>query len=320
MIKKKIIIDADPGIDDTLAISFAMNCGYYDILGITCVSGNVEAELAYRNVLRLFEFEKASIPVYMGSSIPLKKELVTAKETHGMDGLGESDLPYTYKDPENEDAVQFILESIKKDKEIKIFALGPLTNIAKALMKDRDAFRDVEIVSMGGAFKSHGNCSPVAEFNYWVDPDAADYVLKNYPGKIKILPLDVTRKFVLTPNTISYLMHLDKERAMFIKNITDFYMDFHFEYENIIGSVINDPLTFIADIREDLFEKQEYFCEVQKSGYGIGQLIVDEYGFYKKESNALIYTDIDSDIAMKEFLSGMFKDYREEIFSRGDLR
>lgn len=316
---KKIIIDCDPGIDDVLAISFAINSGYYDILGITTVSGNVEASLAYNNVLKVLDFEKVRIPVYMGAEVPLERELVTAKETHGMDGLGESDLPFTYREPEDKDAVDFILDSIKEDKEIKIFALGPLTNIAKALKKDREAFEGVEVISMGGAFRSHGNCSPVAEFNYWVDPHAADYVLKNLPTKLKIMPLDATRKFVLTPNTISYVTHLDRERAEFIRSITNFYMDFHFEYENIIGSVINDPLTFLADMNPSLFTTEEYFCEVQLDGYAMGQLIVDEYNFYKKEANAVLYVDIDEKLAMKEFLAGLFKGYREEIFQRGDL-
>ena len=319
MIKKKIIIDCDPGIDDVLAISFALNCGHYDILGITTVSGNVEATLGYQNVLKVLEFEKVTVPIYMGAEVPLKRELVTAKETHGMDGLGESNLPFNYMAPEKEAAVDFILESIKQDKTIKIFALGPLTNIAKAIEKDPQAFEGVEIISMGGAFRSHGNCSPVAEFNYWVDPDAADYVLKHYPGKLKMMPLDATRKFVLTPNNISYLTHLDPERAEFIRTITNFYMDFHFEYENIIGSVINDPLTFIADLRPDIFKTEEYFCEVQLDGYAMGQLIVDEYQFYKKEANAILYVDIDETVAKKEFLSGLFKGQRAEIFKRGDL-
>ncbi len=316
---KKIIIDCDPGIDDVLAISYAINSGKYDILGITTVSGNVEATLAYDNVLRVLDFEKVTIPIYMGAEVPLERELVTAKETHGEDGLGESHLPFTYRVPESEEAVDFILKSIKEDKEIKIFALGPLTNIAKALKKDRSAFEGVEVVSMGGAFRSHGNCSPVAEFNYWVDPHAADYVLKHLPTKLKIMPLDVTRKFVLTPNMISYLMHLDRTRAEFIRNITDFYMDFHFEYENIIGSVINDPLTFLADSYPNLFTTEEYFCEVQLDGYAMGQLIVDEYDFYKKAPNAVLYVDVLEKLAMKEFLSGLFTKYREDIFQRGDL-
>lgn len=315
---KKIIIDCDPGIDDTLALSLAINSPEYDILGITLVSGNVEATLCYKNALKLLNFEQTSIPLYIGEEVPLVKELVTAKETHGKDGLGNSNLVYNYIPPKK-NAVDFILNSLNKEKNIKIFALGPLTNIAKALNKNRDSFKGVELICMGGAFKTHGNSSPVAEFNFWVDPEAADYVIKNYPGKVKIIPLDVTRKFLFTPNILSYLKHLDKERSDFIESITNFYMDFHYEYEDIIGCVINDPLTFIADLREDLFKHVEYFCEVITDTPARGQLIVDECNFYKKKSNVILYTDVDNENAMKEFLSRLFKEHRNEIFARSDL-
>lgn len=315
----KIIIDCDPGIDDALALSLAINSSEYDILGITLVSGNVEATLCYKNALKILNFEQTSIPIYIGEEIPLKRKLVTAKETHGEDGLGNSNLFYE-NIPAKYKGVDFILDSLKKEKNIKIFALGPLTNIATALKKDRNAFKDCELICMGGAFKSHGNSSPVAEFNFWVDPDAADYVIKNFPGMVKIIPLDVTREFVITPNTISFLKHLDKKRADFIESITDFYMDFHYEYEDIIGCVINDPLTFISDLREDLFEKKEYYCEVATTGAAMGELIVDEYNFYKKEKNVVLYTSICSESAMKEFLIRLFKGHEKEILARGSLK
>lgn len=317
---KKIIIDCDPGIDDSLALSLAINSPEYDILGITLVSGNVEAKLCYKNALKILNVEQTSIPIYIGAEVPLVRELVTAKETHGEDGLGNSNLFYDYVDPNKKNAVDFILESLKKEKNVKIFALGPLTNIALALKKDKDAFKDAEIICMGGAFRTHGNSSPIAEFNFWVDPDAADYVIKNFPGKVKLIPLDVTREFVLTPNIISFLSHLDKDRTDYIRSITDFYMEFHYEYEDIIGCVINDPLTFIADLREDLFKTEEYYCEVATSSAAIGELIVDEYNFYKKDSNVILYTEINSELAMKEFLSRLYKDHKETIMARRSLQ
>lgn len=313
---KKIIIDCDPGIDDALAINLAINSKEYDILGITLVSGNVEATLCYENTLKILNFEQTSIPVYIGAQVPLVKKLVTAKETHGENGLGNAKLSYKYTKPNETHAVDFILDSLKKEKNIKIFALGPLTNIALALKKDKEAFKNAEIIAMGGAFKSHGNCSPVAEFNFWVDPHAADYVIKNFPGKIKLIPLDVTREFVLTPNTISFLNHLDKERTTFIKSITDFYMDFHYEYEDIIGCVINDPITFLSDLRPDLFNSKEYFCEVATSSSAVGELIVDEYNFYKKEPNVILYNSINAPLAMKEFLKRIYKGNEDKILSR----
>ena len=99
-----------------------------------------------------------------------------------------------------------------------------------------------EFISMGGAFRVEGNCSPVAEFNYWVDPHAANYVFQNLSQKIHMVGLDVTRKIVLTPNIIEFINRLDKNMAKYITEITRFYIDFHWNQEKIIGCVINDPL------------------------------------------------------------------------------
>ena len=141
--------------------------------------------------------QRLDIPVYVGEEVPLKRELVTAQDTHGEDGVGEN----FYEDVDakfNYGGVDFIIDTLKNNKDVSIIALGPLTNIAKAIMKDKKAFDNLdEFISMGGAFRIHGNCSPVAEFNYWVDPHGADYVYKNLSKKIHMVGLDVTRKIVL---------------------------------------------------------------------------------------------------------------------------
>ena len=175
--------------------------------------------------------QRLDIPVYIGEKLPLKRELVTAQDTHGEDGIGEN----FYEDVDQEilyGGVDFIIDTLKNNEKVSIIALGPLTNIAKALMKDKKAFDNLdEFVSMGGAFRIHGNCSPVAEFNYWVDPHGADYVYKNLPKKIHMIGLDVTRKIVLTPNIIEFINRLDKDIAKYITEITRFYIDFHWEQE-----------------------------------------------------------------------------------------
>lgn len=120
-----------------------------------------------------------------------------------------------------------------------------MTNLARLIQKDKEAFSCIEeIVSMGGSFKSHGNCSPVAEYNYWCDPDGASLVyetLHQNGQKIHMVGLDVTRKIVLTPDLLEYMCRLNKETGKFVKKITKFYFDFHWEWEHIIGCVINDP-------------------------------------------------------------------------------
>ena len=316
MEKRKVIIDCDPGIDDSLAILLALNSEELEVLGITTVSGNVPARMGAKNALKLLQIaSRLDIPVYVGEEVPLKRELVTAQDTHGEDGIGEN----FYEDVEGEileNGVDFIIDTLKNYDNVSIIALGPLTNIAKAIMKDKKAFDNLdEFISMGGAFRIHGNCSPVAEFNYWVDPEGADYVYKNLSKKIHMVGLDVTRKIVLTPNIIEFINRLDKEKSKFITEITRFYIDFHWKQEKIIGCVINDPLAVAYFIDRNLCKGFDSYVEVVHDGVAIGQSIVDSFNFYKKEPNAHILTDTDEKAFMRMFLKRIFKGYEDVIDS-----
>lgn len=316
MEKRKVIIDCDPGIDDSLAILLALNSEELEVLGITTVSGNVPARMGAKNALKSLQIaSRLDIPVYVGEEVPLKRELVTAQDTHGEDGIGEN----FYEDVEGEileNGVDFIIDTLKNYDNVSIIALGPLTNIAKAIMKDKKAFDNLdEFISMGGAFRIHGNCSPVAEFNYWVDPEGADYVYKNLSKKIHMVGLDVTRKIVLTPNIIEFINRLDKEKSKFITEITRFYIDFHWKQEKIIGCVINDPLAVAYFIDRNLCKGFDSYVEVVHDGVAIGQSIVDSFNFYKKEPNAHILTDTDEKAFMRMFLKRIFKGYEDVIDS-----
>ena len=302
---KKIIIDADPGIDDSLAIILANNVEEYEILGISLVSGNVHIEKGRKNILRLSKFLNRDFKIYMGSEAPLSKDFINAEDTHGEDGLGETYLDFDEKEVDG-DAIDFLIQEARKE-NLTIFALGPLTNIARALKRDRDAFLDTRIIIMGGNFKSHGNMSPVAEFNFYVDPDAADYVIKNAPRKVEIMPLDVTRKFVLTPSILSYMKRLNPTMGNFIEKITDFYMDFHWEYEKIIGSVINDPLTVLLERKPELFRGRSFNAECITDGPARGMLMVDEMDFMKREKNIILYEDLDLSSVWKYFIERITK-------------
>lgn len=314
MEKRKVIIDCDPGIDDSLAILLALNSPELEVLGLTVCSGNVPATLGAKNALKALQIcQRLDIPVYVGEELPLERELVTAQDTHGEDGVGEN----FYEDVDAKilyGGVDFIIDTLKNNKDVSIIALGPLTNIAKALMKDKKAFENLdEFVSMGGAFRIHGNCSPVAEFNYWVDPHGADYVYKNLPKKIHMVGLDVTRKIVLTPNIIEFINRLDKDKAKYITEITRFYIDFHWEQEGIIGCVINDPLAVAYFINRDLCKGFDSYVEVVHDGVAVGQSIVDSFNFYKNEPNSHVLTEVDEKAFMKMFLKRIFKEYKNVI-------
>lgn len=122
---------------------------------------------------------KADVPVYIGEETPLVRDYVDAMDTHGMDGLGESGWPDAEGLTPKKDAVSFLIETLKTTPNVTILALGPMTNLAKVISRAPECLANLEaLVSMGGSYKSHGNCSPVAEYNYWCDPDAAAEVFR----------------------------------------------------------------------------------------------------------------------------------------------
>ena len=307
----KVIIDCDPGIDDALALLLALASPELDVAGITTVSGNVPADRGARNAKKVLrQADRQDVPIYIGEMAPLGGTYADAMDTHGSDGLGESFLPDVPGEFPEKPAVEFLEETLEKE-ETDILALGPLTNLARLFQKRPELIRRVSrFVSMGGSFRSHGNCSPVAEYNYWCDPEAAKicYELFAEAGKkIEMVGLDVTRQIVLTPNLISYMERLDKKTGGFVRKITGFYMDFHWEYEGIIGCVINDPLAAAYLIDPSMCSGFDSFLEVETEGICRGQTVVDSMNFWKKNPNSHVLTETDAKRFMSFFLSRILK-------------
>lgn len=328
--KKNIIIDCDPGIDDTLALMLALKSPELHILGITIVCGNVPVSIGAKNVLLLLErMNRMDIPVYCGADVPLQKNYISAQDTHGMDGLGESNYIYTGTAAPFSDAVSFLCNTLMTVKNVSVLALGPLTNIALAIRQKKEAFLQInEFISMGGSFKSHGNCSPVAEYNYWCDPHAAKEVFAffseqaqnntNFP-LLAMVGLDVTRKIVLTPNLLKYMEYLNKNIGEFIRTITKFYFNFHWKQEHLIGCVINDPLAAAYLIRRELCEGFSAFTDVSTSGICEGQTVVDSMNFYQKQPNSYILTKVDEKAFMSFFISRLFDVDEQKVFKEISL-
>lgn len=316
---KKVIIDCDPGIDDALALMLALSMkDKLDVIGITVTAGNCPVETGYKNALKILDFMgRRDIPVYMGASKPIKRAYIDALDTHGSDGLGESflaeNMPYEI---EKETALEFMTRSLLSDK-ISVIALGPLTNLAELSKASYEAFSNIdELVSMGGCFKAHGNCSPVAEYNYFCDPDAAKIVfdlMYTLNKKIHMAGLDVTRKIVLTPNLLSCMKRFDRRIGEFIEKITGFYFDFHWEWEHIIGCVINDPLAVAYFVFRDLCSGFEAFVDIETDGICIGQSVVDSMKFYQKRPNAVVLVETDSLKFFELFFSYIFGKSVEEL-------
>lgn len=315
MDKRKVIIDCDPGIDDALAIILALKSKEIEVIGITTVSGNVESLQGAKNALKVLKLlGRLDIPVYLGESKPIKRELVTAQDTHGEDGLGETFLDEVSSEYIRENGVDFILNTLKNEENVSIIALGPLTNLYRAIEKDSETFHRVkEIVSMGGAYKSHGNCSPVAEFNYWVDPHGAREFLKKFNGEFTMVGLDVTREIVLTPNLREMIHQFKDEIGDFIYDITRFYVDFHWEQERTLGCVINDPLAVEYFINREICEGFKAYVDIACEDISMGQSVVDVADFYKKRKNVFVLDKVNSKEFMVSFLNKIFPSHKEDI-------
>lgn len=315
MDKRKVIVDCDPGIDDALAIILALKSKEIEVVGITTVSGNVESLQGAKNALKVLKLlGRLDIPVYLGEGKPVKRELVTAQDTHGEDGLGETFLEEVSSEYIRENSVDFILNTLKNHENVSIIALGPLTNLCRAIEKDSETFHRVkEIVSMGGAYKSHGNCSPVAEFNYWVDPHGAREFLKKFNGEFTMVGLDVTREIVLTPNLREMIHQFKDEIGDFIYDITRFYVDFHWEQERTLGCVINDPLAVEYFINRELCEGFKAYVDIACEDISMGQSVVDVADFYKRRKNVFVLDKVNSKEFMVSFLNKIFPSHKEDI-------
>lgn len=314
--RRRVIIDCDPGIDDSLAIMLALSLPEIEVLGITIVCGNSPTQMGAQNAGKILQqMNRLDIPVYCGEEAPLKRDYVNALDTHGEDGLGESYLAPADGFVARQDAVSFLERTILEARAeaessstcdgsgdsyeggCSVIALGPMTNLARLIERNPAAFAAIdELVSMGGAYKSHGNCSPVAEYNYWADPDAAAMVYETarQQGRlIHMVDLDVTRRIVLTPDVLAYIKRLDREMGTFIERITGFYFDFHWEWEHMIGCVINDPLAVAYFADRSLCKGFEAYTAVETGGIAIGQTVVDAMNFYRRPANAVVLTQTD---------------------------
>lgn len=299
-----VVIDCDPGIDDALALMYAIKNPRYNVKAITIVSGNVNATKGMMNAQYILHIlGREDIPIFIGRT---SETYIDAEDTHGYNGLGN----YDYGIPElvsiEKIPADKYLASISKEDEVVLIALGPLTNVWGAYCLNPKFFHNLEqIVIMGGAYRTQGNCTPVSEYNFWCDPVSAKKVFEVMRNAI-IVPLDVTRKIVLTSDKVEQIKDLHVSIGTFIEKITAYYMDFHKEHESIDGCVINDPLAvFIAEYPYGILEGQ-YAMVCDNMDITRGQMIVDSGNMYQHTNNCVIVTDL-SKSAINEFWTSFIK-------------
>lgn len=293
--RTRIILDSDPGIDDSLAILLALASPEIIVEGITIVHGNCSVEQGTRNALNVLHLAgEQGIPVFQGYGVPIIKAPLFAPETHGLSGLGYAELPDADQVPEKRHAVEFLIDSFRQSPgEITLVAVGPLTNIAGAIRLDPTISGKIkEIFIMGGAIKHGGNTTPLAEFNVFADPHAAHIVFQS-GIPITLTPLDVTYQCLLTADDVRSIQEKDSRIADFIADSTRFYMEFHDSYQGIKGCIINDPLTLALVFAPELCQYQDLYIGVDYSpGPGLGKTYADFYGMEKEPPNMQVAMEV----------------------------
>jgi len=293
---RKIIIDTDPGQDDAVAILLALASPELEVLGLTCVAGNVPLSRTQRNARVVCELAgRTEVKVYAGCDRPLSRPLVTAEHVHGKTGLDGADLPEPVMPLQEGHAVDFIIETARAQDGITLVAIGPLTNIATALQKAPDiAARIDELVIMGGAYFEVGNITPTAEFNIFVDPEAAEIVFRS-GVRLTIMPLDVTHKVLTTRPRIEAFRALGPVGEV-VAAWTDFFERFDMEKYGSDGAPLHDPCTIAWLIRPELFSGRQINVEVEtQSALTLGMTVADWWGVTDRPRNAFFVGSCDAD-------------------------
>lgn len=295
----KIIIDTDPGQDDAVAILLALACpDEIEVLGITAVAGNVPLALTQKNARIICELAgRPDVPVFAGCARPMVQPLVTAEHVHGKTGLDGIALPDPTMPLQDTHAVDFIIETLRNEpaETVTLCPLGPLTNIATAFARAPDIIpRLQQIVLMGGAYFEVGNITPAAEFNIYVDPEAADIVFKS-GVKLTVMPLDVTHKVLTTRPRIEAIRAIGSPVAHAVAQWTDFFERFDMAKYGHDGAPLHDPCVIAYLLAPDLFSGRHINVEIETgSPLTRGMTVADWWGVTTRPKNATFMGDVDA--------------------------
>jgi purine nucleosidase len=300
MQRRKIIIDTDPGQDDAAAIMLAFGSpDELDVLGLCAVAGNVPLSFTSRNLRIVCELcGKPDAKVYKGALKPLDRPQVTAEHVHGKTGLDGAELPEPTMQPQPENAIDFIIETLRREPAgtVTLCTLGPLTNIATALTRAPDiAGRVQELVMMGGGFFEGGNITPAAEFNIFVDPDAAKIVFAS-GIPIVMMPLDVTHQLLTTKARVSKIAALGTRPGQVLVEWLAFFERFDIEKYGSDGGPLHDPSVIAYLLKPELFSGRDCNVEIETaSELTVGMTVVDWWRVSGRKPNAKVMRDVDAD-------------------------
>jgi purine nucleosidase len=294
-----IIIDTDPGQDDAVAILLALASPEIEILGITAVAGNVPLALTEVNARKICELaDRPDIKVYSGADRPMARKLVTAEHVHGRTGLDGPDLPEPKMKMEKQHAVDFIIETLmaRPAGTVTLCVLGPMTNIALALNKEpRIAIRIKRIIAMGGGFFEGGNVTPAAEFNIYVDPQAARLVFDS-GIPITLLPLDCTHQALTTKARVEKFRTMKNKTGPATAQLLDFFERFDEQKYGTDGGPLHDPCVIAWLLHPELFTSRDVNVSIEcESELTMGMTVIDWWRVTDRKANATVCRSINAD-------------------------
>ena len=297
---RPIIIDTDPGQDDAVAILLALaSPAELEVLGLIAVAGNVPLALTQRNARIVCELAgRPDLPVYAGCERPMHRALVTAEYIHGKTGLDGPVLPQPTMPLQTRHGVDYLVDTLRQAPAgtITLCTLGPLTNIGMALVKAPDIAPKVrEIVMMGGAYFEVGNTTPAAEFNIYVDPHAADLVLRS-GIPVTMIPLDVSHKALTTKPRIQRFRALGTRCGKAVAEMLEFFERHDVEKYGADGGPLHDPGVIAYLLRPDLYRGRKVNVAIETgSPLTLGMTVADWWRVTDRPPNAQFMNDVDAD-------------------------
>ena len=291
---KKIILDCDPGHDDAVAIMFAAASSEIEILGITCVGGNVGLDNTVNNALKVCTLiERKDLKIHSGASKPIYYDLFTAEYVHGKTGLDKKGDPIIVSSDykvQKQNAIDFIVDACNSSNDqIYLCPTGPLTNIALSLQKDPSIKEKIkEIIFMGGAAMCLGNTTPSAEFNIYVDPHAANIVLDS-GIPLTMMGLDVTHQVNVNKNIINSMNENNNKSSKFFGELMEFYTIFHKKLYQSDDTPLHDPCVIAYLLDPTIFSGKLVNVKVEESSkLTRGETVVDWLGVTNRKPNCFV--------------------------------
>lgn len=311
---KKVIIDCDPGHDDAIALLLASRADDIQILGVTTVAGNSELENTTRNARKILDYAGVTdVDVYPGCDRPMMRNLyrLTGAIIHGEDGLGGPVIPEAVTPVKKEHAVDFIIRTLRESEDkIILIPTGPLTNIATAFIKAPDIKDKIErIIIMGGAVYDAGNITSAAEFNIYVDPEAAKIVFSS-GCNIYLNTLDISMKAVFYEEDIENLRNQGDKVSGIVAQLLDFFAGTHVNHFGFKACPIHDALCVGILIDESLIEYEHTFLDISVNDpLTLGETVADLWGITGMEKNCYISVKVNQKLFVKMITEHMKKPY-----------